>query len=166
MKNIMLAAVIIAGCHGAKIDDAHDDESPKSNNVSYLCVGMETSMRFGSCPGCEIDAKRIHSMMKDKFGYKGEILISGQATKSAVVERLSSGVDRTPEGGLFLFFYSGHGGQENLGGKEPDGADRMDEYLCLYDAHMLDDEIWDIVSKCRGRVFLWPRRWHCPQTPW
>ena len=28
----------------------------------------------------------------------------------------------------------------------------MDEYLCLYDGAMMDDEVWSIISKSRGRV--------------
>jgi hypothetical protein len=116
---------------------------------------MEKSQRFGECLGCEIDARHLSYLMSQIFGYNGTTLISEQATKAAVVAKLKEGIECTGEDGLFLFFYSGHGGQEHLGYKEPNGADRMDEYLCLYDSHMLDDEIWDIVSRCRGRVFLY-----------
>jgi hypothetical protein len=115
---------------------------------------MEHSGRFGDCTGCELDARRLTNMIKAQ-GYSGETLVSDKATKSDVVKKLKAGIESTPEDGLFMFFYSGHGGQEYLGGKEPDGSDRQDEYLCLYDTYMMDDEIWDIVSKCRGRVFLY-----------
>ena len=157
MKSLILAASLISGCIGSgKGTGANAVQTAQGSpeNISYMCVGMESSQRFGACPGCEIDARSLDSLMK-KFGYNGEVLISGQATKEAVAGKLKDGIERTSEDGLFLFFYSGHGGQEHLGGKEPDGSDRMDEYLCLYDAHMLDDEIWDIVSKCKGRVFLY-----------
>jgi len=152
MKIMLIAAAVLAGC--VKTPQVPQGTTP-SSKVSYLCVGMEMSKRFGSCPGCELDAKRLSTLMKSKYGYSGETLISEKATKSEVVKRLKAGIEGTPEDGLFLFFYSGHGGQESLGGKEPDGADRKDEYLCLYDAHMLDDEIWELVSKCKGRVFLY-----------
>lgn len=158
MKMIVVAAMLLSGCINSGSGSAvsgHGQVQQSGSNVSYLCVGMETSKRFGACPGCELDAKRLASLMKTRMGHDGEILISGQATKSEVVQRLKKGIERTPEDGLFMFFYSGHGGQENLGGKEPDGADRPDEYLCLYDTYMMDDEIWDIVSKCKGRVFLY-----------
>ena len=155
----ILAAVAVSGCvnTGDNITDvgACDECMALKSNTRYLCVGMEYSKRFGSCPGCELDAKRLTSLMKNKYGYKGDMLISDQATKSAVVKKLKEGIMATPENGLFLFFYSGHGGQESLGGQEPDGADKMDEYLCLYDSHMLDDEIWAIVSQCKGRVFMY-----------
>lgn len=148
MKSLIIIAAVISGCFNSAI-------GPSYGSTSYLCVGMERSARFGECPGCALDAKRLSNLMANEFGYAGEVLISEQATKDVVVSKLKEGIERTPADGLFLFFYSGHGGQEALGGKEPDGADRKDEYLCLYDKHMLDDELWEIISKCKGRVFLY-----------
>lgn len=171
MKSILMATLLVAGCanqngcttegntntdtdvsNGAEVET---DEAKLKKNVTYLCVGMEKSSRFGDCPGCKLDATRLNNILGTKLGYKGTLLISNQATKSAVVSKLKAGIEATPANGLFLFCYSGHGGQEYLGGTEPDGADRKDEYLCLYDTYMLDDEIWSIVSKCKGRVFLY-----------
>ena len=127
----------------------------KSPWQTFVCVGMEHSSRFGDCPGCKSDATRIYKLLNDSLKYSGSLLISEQATKAAVVNKLKECVAATPDDGLCMFLYSGHGGQEYLGGDEPEGADDQDEYLCLYDSHMLDDEIWDIVSKCKGRVFLY-----------
>lgn len=162
---IVSAAIAIAGCDPT-VDSVHVDNIvvAPTNNITivvanaqprFLCVGMEQSARFGSCPGCELDAQRMFNILNGKLGYQGDMLISTAATKSAVVFKLKAGIEATPPDGLFIFSYSGHGGQEYLGGKEPDGSDSPDEYLCLYDSHMLDDEIWEIVSKCRGRVFLY-----------
>ena len=154
MKMTLLAVALVSGCAniGCVTTDPGLPDVPActTSKVSYLCVGMENSKRFGECPGCELDAKRLSSLMKTRLGYEGTVLISEEATKSTVVKQLKKGIEGTPEDGLFLFFYSGHGGQEVLGGKEPDGADRPDEYLCLYDTYMMDDEIWDVVSKCRS----------------
>lgn len=157
MRSIIAAAALLAGCTSADSASGTQQQSDQAQGAkaSYLCVGMETSWRFGDCPGCALDALRLSSLMRTRMGYSGETLVSDKATKAAVVERLRKGVEATPEDGLFLFFYSGHGGQERLGGQEPDGADSPDEFLCLYDTYMLDDEIWDIVSRCRGRVFLY-----------
>lgn len=169
MKKLMVSLLLAAGCVNYQgCNNPNNNQNPtteptpaqttevKTNGpVEYLCVGMESSKRFGSCPGCKLDATRMDAMFKDKFGYKGTLLISKDATKSAVVSKLKAGIESTPENGMFMFCYSGHGGQESLGGKEPDGSDRQDEYLCLYDTYMLDDEIWEIISKCKGRVFLY-----------
>ena len=153
---VVVAAAVMAGCSSCvKTGSGNVQQGQALGETRFLCVGMESSKRFGSCPGCELDAKRLTSLMKTKYGYSGDLLISEKATKSAVVSKLKEGISRTPEDGLFLFFYSGHGGQEALGGQEPDGADSKDEYLCLYDTYMLDDEIWSIVSQCKGRVFLY-----------
>lgn len=155
MKIAILLAAALSGCINTSTNTPADSGSVTPDKVSYLCVGMETSQRFGSCPGCERDAKRLSCLLINMYKYSGETLISSQATKSEVVKKLKEGIEKTPADGLFLFLYSGHGGQECLGGKEPDGADKEDEFLCLYDTYMLDDEIWEIVSKCRGRVFLY-----------
>ena len=168
--------VALSGCTGC-IWNGHDKEQPtntdttapavqtstveeqdevKTNGpVTYLVVGMETSKRFGSCPGCAIDAQRMNNLLSNAFGYKGEMLVSSQATKAVVAAKLREGIANTPANGMFIFCYSGHGGQEYLGGKEPDGAERMDEYLCLYDTYMQDDEIWDIIKDRKGRVMLY-----------
>lgn len=154
MKMLLAVAVLFAGCVKESDPEPVAHAQSATATPTYLCVGMEMSKRFGECPGCQSDATYLSSLM-NSLGYKGELLISSMATKDVVVGKLKKGIDSTPENGLFLFFYSGHGGQEFLGGKEPDGADREDEYLCLYDSHMMDDEIWSIVSKCKGRVFLY-----------
>ena len=160
MKKAAILALAAAACAGCIKDlEYHQDYGPyvsKTNAVvKFLCVGMEYSDRFGACPGCAKDAMTMTTILSENLGYSGTTLISNQATKYEVVKRLKDGISSTPENGLFLFCYSGHGGQEYLGGKEPDGADRQDEFLCLYDTYMQDDEIWDIVSKCKGRVFLY-----------
>ena len=155
MKMLMLAMAALPACISS-CNKGHDPvPQPDKSEVRYLCVGMETSARFGECPGCEKDAKRIHDLMSSRFGYSGDVLISDKARKSEVERLLKAGIESTGENGLFMFFYSGHGGQESLGGKEPDGSDSADEYLCLYDTYMLDDEIWNIVSRCKGRVLLY-----------
>lgn len=155
MKFALISAAILSGCVNTGVHVTDPEQAASPGKTSFLCVGMESSARFGSCPGCALDAKRLTSLMKTRLGYSGDLIISEEATKASVVDKLRKGISKTPEDGLFLFFYSGHGGQENLGGTEPDGADRPDEYLCLYDTYMQDDEIWEIVSACRGRVFLY-----------
>lgn len=136
-------------------DSCGFDEIRTNGPVTYLVVGMESSKRFGSCPGCAVDAKRMNNLLSNAFGYKGEMLISSQATKAVVAAKLREGIANTPANGMFIFCYSGHGGQEYLGGKEPDGAERQDEYLCLYDTYLQDDEIYDIIKDRKGRVMLY-----------
>lgn len=159
MKKYIISALtlcsVLSGCNDVVSSDDNISEA-RTSRVSYVCVGMEVSNRFGSCPGCQLDASRMNSFLSDKYGYNGVILQSSQATKSAVVSELKKAIAATPEDGLFIFYYSGHGGQEDLSSwnlTEPEGADSMDEYLCLYDTYLMDDEVWNIISLCRGRVF-------------
>ena len=157
VKALMATAVcaLMFGCTDSSQDQSVMP-SARTSSVSYVCVGMETSKRFGECPGCKLDSDRMDSLFKNKFGYNGVLLQSENATRRSVAEAINNAVLRTPEDGLFIFYYSGHGGQEKLdwGNTEPDGADSADEYLCLYDSYLLDDEIWKMISKCKGRVFM------------
>lgn len=54
---------------------------------------------------------------------------------------------------VFLFFYSGHGGQERgqVSATEPDG---MDETLTLYDGDLTDDELARLFGTVRARLSL------------
>lgn len=126
-------------------------------NVNYVCVGMEVSQRFGTCSGCQLDSQRMNQLFKNTFGYCGRLLQSEEATKKAVTSALKDAIEKTTADGLFIFYYSGHGGREmlnNTSTAEPQGADKQDEYLCLYDTYLLDDEIWSLITQCKGRVFL------------
>ena len=57
-----------------------------------------------------------------------------------------------PEDGLFVFTYSGHGGQYNKSTTAKNETDGRDEFLCLYDGALIDDELWTIMNQCKGRV--------------
>ena len=39
------------------------------------------------------------------------------------------------------------------GGTYKDESDGMDEFLCLYDGALIDNEMWVIMNACKGRVF-------------
>lgn len=160
VKSIAAALLVASGCiTGGNNGQTEPTQSAQPtqavSRATFVCVGMENSERFGECPGCEIDATKMTNLFKNKYGYSGTTLISAQATKANVVKALKDAIARTGESDLLLFCYSGHGGQERLYGAEPEGADTPDEFLCLYDTYMLDDEIWDLVTTCKGRVFLY-----------
>lgn len=68
--------------------------------------------------------------------------------KNALKEQIA----KVPEDGLFIFTYSGHGGQYNKSSSAKNETDGMDEFLCLYDGALIDDELWTIMNECKGRV--------------
>lgn len=161
MTFIALAVgMLLTGCtDGTSAPSGSPEASSRTvtvSKVTYVCVGMEKSQRFGSCIGCKYDSDRMDALLRNAFGYSGVLLQSEAATRQSVYAELVKAVRATPEDGLLIFYYSGHGGQEKLNGwgtSEPEGSDSEDEYLCLYDSYLLDDEIWSVISTCRGRVF-------------
>lgn len=135
-----LAAVSIVGC-----------DKMESKNTSIVIVGMNNSAKFGKCLGSDVDATTMTRILS-KYG-DPKVFRDGEAKKAKIVDALKEAVKSE----LCIFYYSGHGGSERFSGtnaskgEEPTGKD---QYLCLYDTYLLDDEIWNIVSKASGRVML------------
>ena len=44
---------------------------------------------------------------------------------------------------MFIFFYSGHGGQVY----NPNETDGCDETLCFWDGQFIDDRVWELLRK-------------------
>lgn len=151
---LCLIGLVVSGCSCTPETPSTDD--PRTPAVSCVVIGMETSQRFGSCPGCEKDSSLMAKLFRDAYGYPVTLLQSEQATRVNVILAIQDAIRKTPEDGLFILYYSGHGGQELLNAyntEEPEGADKEDEYLCLYDTYLLDNEIWQLITRCKGRVF-------------
>ena len=119
-------------------------------NTSVVIVGMRNSRAFGQCVGSDVDASTMQKILK-KYSSHVTVLRDQQATKSAVIAALT----QATKSDLMIFYYSGHGGSQRQSSStkanfvEPSGND---SYLCLYDAKMLDDEIWGIIQSAKGRV--------------
>ena len=122
------------------------------NKKYSVIVGMETS-KWGGCSGSDKDSNVMLGLVQ-QYVDNGHIvkLNDKQGTVSAVRRALEEQIAKVPEDGLFIFTYSGHGGQMKKGGAYKDETDGMDEFLCLYDGYLLDDDLWTIMNKCRGRV--------------
>lgn len=137
------AALVITGCKNGINTVTGNDTS------CAVIVGMENSAFAGACPGAGLDADNMTLFLGSKVG-KTVTLKNNKATKSAVRKAL---VDAVNSYDYVVFFYSGHGGSERVSSSS-DEDDGMDEYLCFYDQPMLDDEVWSIISKAKGKVFL------------
>jgi uncharacterized caspase-like protein len=118
----------------------------ESDNTKIVVVGMERSAKYGNCPGSSHDASAMCGILS-KYGTP-VVLRDSAAKRSAVRSALESALDSE----LLIFYYSGHGGSQRAhpGSGEEDG---MDEYLCLYDGPMMDDEVWSILKNAKGRAF-------------
>lgn len=116
-----------------------------------VVIGVENSRRFGACPGARHDSLQMKRLLGDKAAL--EYLSDANATKAHVVQMMKDMIDKVPQDGIFILTYSGHGGSQKFADTKNE-ADSKDEYLCLYDTYLKEDDIWDMVTKCRGKVFL------------
>ena len=118
-----------------------------SHSTGIVCVGMGNSAKYGNCPGAQLDAQNMTKLLS-QYGHV-TTLLNQQATKAAVINAFRQAAQKD----LCIFFYSGHGGSDPIG-NTADEPDRKNEYLCLYNTYMLDNEIWEIVKGAKGRVVL------------
>ena len=150
-KLSILAALILCFCTScASIMTGTKEADKKSTAV--VCIGMQRSAAFGECPGAGIDATRMYNILT-KYSDDAKLLISNQAIYTNVRAAMIAACQKD----LAIIYYSGHGGSQkqkitsNTTYVEPSGHD---SFLCLYNAAMMDDEIWAIVSQAKGRVVL------------
>ena len=122
---------------------AHFEEK---GNTAVVCVGMERSGKYGSCPGAGVDSERMQKILS-KYG-QVDFMQNSKATVSSVRNALIAACQKD----LCIFFYSGHGGRV----RNPKAADGSgySEYLCLNNGALYDYSIWDVVSKAKGRVVM------------
>jgi len=156
MKKIMVALMLMFGiCMGfiGCKSEGNSVQEQKSTNTYVVVVGMETSKFAGSCPGAGYDADRLYRLLTS---YSSNIVLfrDSNATKANVEAALNKAVSNAKDG-LVIFCYSGHGGSEPFYDTGKEEVDGKDEFLCLYDTYMRDNEIWNIISKSEGRVFCY-----------
>jgi len=99
----------------------------------------------GALNVCEADAKKIFSYLKEKKFGSITKLFTKEATRANVISALDKMATDAKAGDLVTIYYSGHGGNEipDLNKDEDDPwSDRFDETWCLYDAQLIDDELY------------------------
>lgn len=144
----LVAMVMITGCK----NDNYNVVTTKTTNTYAVVVGMENSNFAGSCPGAGYDADRMYKLLS-QYTPNAVLLRDGNATKANVVNALKSAISKAGEG-LVIFCYSGHGGSEafpDTGIEEDDGKD---EFYCLWDTWFRDNEMWNLIKDCKGRIML------------
>ena len=99
----------------------------------------------GALDVCEADANKITAYLKkQKFGSIAKLLTK-EATRPNVISALDNIATKSTAGDLVVVYYSGHGGNEipDFNKDEDDPwSDRYDETWCLYDAQLIDDELY------------------------
>lgn len=156
MKKLgLLFSVVLAFCAclvGCKTAIPETDAT-KGTKVYTVVVGMENSRFAGQCTGAGYDADRMYKLLS-KYSTNIVLFRDSNATKGNVVAALNRAVAEAGDG-LVIFFYSGHGGSEPFfDTDDTDEKDGRDEFYCLWDTYLKDNEMWSIISKSKGRVFL------------
>jgi len=99
----------------------------------------------GELPDCEFDAQFAGEMWRE-FGIPTKTLLTEQATIENCKQALKDSLVGRKKDDWLIVWLSGHGGQK-LDAVYGDEADRLDEYVCLYDGALLDDTINDWLEK-------------------
>lgn len=98
----------------------------------------------GPLTACEADAEDMQALAA-RLAYKTNLLKTARATRKAVTEAIGEAAAGLGPGDTFFLTYSGHGGQ--LPDRSGDERDMMDETWCLFDAQLVDDELFQLWSK-------------------
>jgi metacaspase-1 len=93
----------------------------------------------GALQACENHARDLAEIARGR-GFEVITLLTPEATREKVLAGLGAAAAQLQAGDLFMLAYSGHGGQ--LPDYNDDEIDAMDETWCLYDAELVDDEIF------------------------
>ena len=113
-----------------------------------LCVGINLFKNYpgATLQGCVNDANDMVALLKDKVGFAQAditLLTDAQATKAAIMQRLTQMVTDAKAGKLdaIVFSLSSHGTQlPDTNGDEPDG---LDEAFCPHDLTQTGNQ-WDL----------------------
>ena len=146
---LALAACSVCGCKSGS-DNNTVSESLQSQSTYAVVVGMENSDSFGECPGADYDAKRMYNVLS-MYTKNVVLLTDKNATYNAVTSAMKNGI---ANGDLFILYYSGHGGSEPFSDTGIEEEDGKDEFLCLNDTFLRDNDIWNIIRNSKGRVML------------
>ncbi|MFI9051405.1 caspase family protein [Streptomyces sp. NPDC053427] len=95
----------------------------------------------GRLVACENDAHDM-ARLAHQTGFDETVLLTLESTVENITGELRAAAKRLRSGDIFLFTYSGHGGQvPNLDGSDEE-PDEFDETLVFYDRQFLDDELY------------------------
>jgi hypothetical protein len=97
----------------------------------------------GPLMGCANDAQDMQAIAKSQ-GFETTLLMTENATADNVIAAIRKASERLSPGDIFMLTYAGHGGQ--VLDRSGDEADREDETWCLYDRHLLDDELYSLYA--------------------
>jgi hypothetical protein len=124
--------------------------------VFAVMVGISDYQGEGNdLPLTDEDATKLEQTLRSQglLNPASVTLTNAEGTLAGVRRAFASVAAQAGPDDVFLFFYSGHGGQERgqTSATEPDG---MDETLTLYDGDLTDDELGRLFGTVRARLSL------------
>jgi hypothetical protein len=142
-----------------------DTDSQSSGQVYGIFVGIsdyselrQTQPGWGDLPFTSEDAMVARDTLLENAGMNPDnsiILVDHEATVENVRAAFADMAARIHENDTFVFFYSGHGGQEQrIGGFVASDADGYDETLALSNDTITDDEINELFNMIQASASL------------
>lgn len=98
----------------------------------------------GDLAACEFDARDMHALAK-AAGMTPTVLMTKNATRQKTLAAIRKAAKALKKGDFFFLTYSGHGAQIDDASGEED--DKLDETWCLFDAELIDDELYLELSR-------------------
>lgn len=105
---------------------------------------------------CANDARKIAEVLRNaRVSTEGEqrILLDGEATVANVRRAVAEIAPRVGPDDVFVFFFSGHGSQEEAPGATNE-RDGMNESIILHDGAISDDDFARMLDAVHGRVSI------------
>ncbi|UJR79221.1 caspase family protein [Sandaracinus amylolyticus] len=108
-------------------------------------------------PECANDAVKIAEALRNQGLTAPDrefLLTDGRATTAAIRDAMQRITAQIRPDDTFVFFYSGHGGQNESRSGDSRELDAIDEYLFVHDGPLLDDELGRLMDGVRARTAL------------
>lgn len=113
-----------------------------------LTVGLNAvdQTHYNGWPGtlnaCEFDANDMAEIAKFN-DFQVKTLLTKEATRANVIDEISKATSALAAGDIFMFSYSGHGGQV----PELNDGGEVRDTICLYDGELIDEELHNEFAK-------------------
>jgi len=107
-------------------------------------------------PECANDARKLAEAVRNQGNMPSSqefLLTDAQATTANIRQAMQTIASRIQPDDVFVFFYSGHGGQTDSS-QDARELDERDEYLFVYDGRLMDDEMGRLFDEIDTRVSL------------
>ncbi len=145
----------LAFARGAAVPRPAEAGGTEGGRVFGLFAGItDYPDGVGDLPECANDAIKLAQALRER-GLLDEtrqvVLTDEQATVANVSNALQRFAGEMGPDDIFVFFYSGHGGQTQ-GSSDAREIDGTDEYLVMHDGPLLDDALARLFDPVRARL--------------